>query len=161
MFRMTKLTDYGIVLLTHFAQKPFPEPQTARELAAATRLPLPTVGKLLKQLVRGGLLLSHRGTNGGYSLACRPEEVPVADIIAALEGPIAITECNTVEADCEHANGCAVRPHWQVINHAVREALSNVTLADMARRESPRLFDFARPGRTGELPVHVLTRSIP
>ncbi|HKC25951.1 MAG TPA: Rrf2 family transcriptional regulator, partial [Thermoanaerobaculia bacterium] len=90
MFRLTKLTDYGIVLLTHFAQNPERDAQNARELAQETRLPLPTVGKLLKELAHEGLLVSHRGIHGGYALARKPEEISMADVIAALEGPIAI-----------------------------------------------------------------------
>src|SRR5664279_2478735 len=98
MFRMTKLTDYGIVLLTHFAAHDDQVAHTARELSQETRLPLPTVGKLLKQLSRGGLLASQRGTKGGYILARPPREITVSAIIATLEGPVAITECNTGES---------------------------------------------------------------
>lgn len=141
MFRMAKLTDYGIVLLTHFARHPEREALNARELALDTRLPLPTVGKLLKELVHGGLLTSHRGIKGGYSLARDPERISMAAIIAALEGPIAITECNTDHAGlCEHESGCAVRTNWQVVNHAIKEALERVTLAEMARPTLPRLY---------------------
>ena len=98
MFRMTKLTDYGIVLLTHFAAHDDRVAHTARELALETRLPLPTVGKLLKQLSRGGLLASQRGTKGGYILSRPPREITISAIIATLEGPVAITECNTARA---------------------------------------------------------------
>ena len=111
MFRLTKLTDYGIVLLTHFAQHPGREAQNARELAAETRLPLPTVGKLLKELTQHGLLVSHRGTHGGYALARGADRISVAEVISALEGPIAITECNN-QVDpglCEHETCCPVR----------------------------------------------------
>jgi FeS assembly SUF system regulator len=134
MFRLTKLTDYGIVLLTHFAQHPEREAQNARELALETRLPLPTVGKLLKELAHEGLLVSHRGIHGGYALARKPEQISVADVIAALEGPIAITECNNT-ADpglCEHESCCPVRTNWQLVNRAILQALEKISLAEMA-----------------------------
>ena len=96
MIRITKQTDYGIVLLTHLAAHP-DRHFNAPELAAEARLPLPMVSKILKLLAREGLLASHRGVKGGYSLARPAEEISMAEIIAALEGPIAITECVSVE----------------------------------------------------------------
>lgn len=138
MFRMTKMTDYGIVLLTQFAAHQDRPAYTARELAQDTRLPLPTVGKLLKQLSHGGLLVSHRGTRGGYSLALPAREVTVASIIAALEGPVAITECNAA-IRCEHESFCSTRPNWQVINDTIRASLEQLTLADMTHPLPPRL----------------------
>ena len=132
MFRMAKLTDYGIVLLTHFAAHDDRVAHTARELAQETRLPLPTVGKLLKQLSHGGLLTSLRGTKGGYILTRAPRDISVASIIATLEGPVAITECNGMTR-CEHESFCSTRPNWKVINETIRGALEGLTLADMAR----------------------------
>lgn len=130
MIRITKQTDYGIVLLTHMAGQP--ERQVnAPELAAETQLPLPMVSKILKVLVREGLLLSHRGVKGGYSLGRLPIEITMAEIIAALEGPIAITECIDVSSDCSHERLCPVRSNWQRINAAVRGALEGITLAEM------------------------------
>ncbi len=137
MFRMTKMTDYGIVLLTQFAAHDDRRAFTARELAHDTRLPLPTVGKLLKQLSHGGLLVSQRGTRGGYSLARPPREITVASIIATLEGPVAITECNGA-VRCEHESFCATRPNWHVINDTIRASLDQLTLADMTRPLPPR-----------------------
>ena len=156
MFRLTKLTDYGIVLLTHFAQHPERE-HNARELAEETRLPLPTVGKLLKELVREDLLVSHRGTKGGYRLARRPGEISVADVITALEGPIAVTECNNgIEGSCEHESCCPVRSNWHVINRVIYEALGGLTLLEMSRPLGPRLWGLTtRPAA----PLSSLTRS--
>lgn len=137
MFRMTKMTDYGIVLLTQFAAHEDRPAFTARELAHDTRLPLPTVGKLLKQLSHGGLLVSQRGTRGGYSLARPPREISVASIIATLEGPVAITECNGA-VRCEHESFCSTKPNWHVINETVRASLEELSLADMTRPLTPR-----------------------
>ena len=136
MLRMAKLTDYGIVLLTQFAARQDASPMTARELAALAKLPQPTVGKLLKQLSHNGLLTSLRGTKGGYSLARPAGEITVAQIIEALEGPMALTECQAPGV-CEQERFCSVKPNWLVINRTVRDALSNVTLADMSRPIRP------------------------
>lgn len=136
MIRITKLTDYGIVLLTHFARHPERLTRNAPEIAAAARLPLPTVSKILKILAREGLLVPHRGAKGGFSLARSPLDITMADIISALEGPIALTECNTHGADrCGIESLCPVSTNWRRINRAVLDALSGVTLAEMA---SPR-----------------------
>ena len=137
MFRMTKMTDYGILLLTQFAAHEDRAAFTARELAHESHLPLPTVGKLLKQLSHGGLLVSQRGIRGGYSLARRPREISVASIIATLEGPVAITECNGA-VRCEHETFCSTRPNWHVINETIRASLEGLTLADMTRPLTPR-----------------------
>ena len=134
MIRITKQTDYGIVLLTHLAANPEHQ-YNAPELAAEARLPLPMVSKILKLLARESLLVSHRGVKGGYSLARQPEAISMAEIIAALEGPIAITECISVEGDCSHEPLCPVRSNWRRINQAVRTALAGITLAEMAHPE--------------------------
>ncbi len=132
MIRIAKLTDYGIVLLTHFARESVAPVLNARDLAAEASLPLPTVSKLLKLLSRAGLLVSHRGVAGGYSLARRPAEVTVAQIIAALEGPIAVTECSSDEHGlCTLEPTCPTQSNWRKINTAVRRALDDLTLADM------------------------------
>lgn len=145
MLRMAKLTDYGIVLLTQFAARQDATPMTARELSAQARLPLPTVGKLLKQLSHGGLLSSQRGTKGGYFLARPAQEITVAQIIEVLEGPMALTECQAPGV-CDQERFCSVKPNWLVINRTVRDALSNVTLADMARPMQPVFAISLSPG---------------
>lgn len=134
MIRIAKLTDYGILLLTLFARDSEPPIHNAPDLAAKAHLPLPTVSKILKALVRGGLLVSHRGVSGGYSLARRPEEISVAEIIDALEGPIGLTECSPDSHGlCYLEPVCPVQSNWQRINHAVLQALTHLTLADMTR----------------------------
>jgi len=145
MFRMTKLTDYGIVLLTHFASHQDRVAHTARELAAETHLPLPTVGKLLKKLSHEGLLVSHRGTKGGYSLALPPRQINMATVIAVLEGPVSVTECHEPGV-CEHESFCSVRTNWQVVNRTVRAALEGLTLADMTRPLGTRLWGLTGVG---------------
>ncbi len=143
MIRITKQTDFGIVLLTHLAAAP--ERQVnAPELATETHLPLPMVSKILKVLVREGLLDSHRGVKGGYSLSRPPEEISMAEVVTALEGPIAITECIDDQSGCAHEPLCPVRGRWQRINAALREALAGISLAEMAETPRPKLVTLGR-----------------
>lgn len=131
MIRMSKLTDYGIVLLVQLAVRDPDVPHTARELAAETHLPLPVVSKLLKALAREGLVASHRGAKGGYSLARDPATLSVAAVIALLEGPIALTECGAHPGACHQERDCRVRAPWQHINEVIQGALARVTLAEL------------------------------
>jgi FeS assembly SUF system regulator len=134
MIRLTKFSDYGIVLMTHFASRPLDASHKAPELAIETGLPLPMVSKVLKALAKQRLLVSHRGVKGGYSLAKAPRQITVRDIIGALEGPIAITECIEHESpDCNIEQLCPVRGNWVRINQAVEQALDGITLEDMAQ----------------------------
>lgn len=133
MLRLTRQCDYGIVLMTHFAGDVNETVQNARDLARCVNLPLPTVSKILKALARAGLLVSHRGVKGGYGLARPPGEITVDEIIEALEGPIALTECLDGAADeCGIEFSCPVRTNWQRINGAVRDALRGIPLSEMA-----------------------------
>lgn len=132
MIRLAKLTDYGLVLMTTMARKSSAPVHTARDLASVTRLPLPTVSKLLKQLLQKGLLASHRGMNGGYSLAKEPADISLAEIIAAIEGPIALTECSTdVTGLCDLERSCPIKTNQRVVSEVVRGALQKVMLADL------------------------------
>ena len=133
MLRVTKLADYGIVMLTYFASHSG-STHNARDIAGVVRLPLPVVSKILKALARDGLLTSQRGTKGGYGLSRRPEEITIADIIRALEGPIAVTECtDSVNGDCGLEMRCPVRTNWHRINQAIYQALERITLAEMTQ----------------------------
>lgn len=148
---MTKQADYGIVLMTRMASQPGRQ-ANASELATEAQLPLPTVSKILKLLGRADLLESHRGVKGGYCLARESERITVADIITALDGPIGITECiDDTPGECSQEPFCGVRANWQRINHAIRHALENITLAEMIHPISAELVtlgggtDNARP----------------
>jgi FeS assembly SUF system regulator len=133
MVRLGKLTDYGLVLMTCIARDHGAPLRTARDLALESRLPLSTVSKLLKGLLQSGLLTSHRGTKGGYVLARDPHEISVLEVIAAIEGPMAFTECSTdVTGLCNIEPCCPIKTNQQVINQAVRGVLEKVTLSDLA-----------------------------
>jgi len=150
MIRISRLTDYGIVLLSHMAAHP-DQVHNANEAAAEAHLPLPTVSKLLRRLAKQGLLASHRGVKGGYGLARPPERISVAEVVAALEGPIALTACAGAPSDCEHERRCPVRSHWNLISLAVRQALESITLADLAARPRALVLPTLRPGRLTSL----------
>jgi len=132
VFRISRLTDYGIVVMAHLAECRDDESHNARELAEDTQLPAPVVSKILKSLTRAGLLISQRGSKGGYSLARTPDEIPVVEMITALEGPVGITECTIQPGTCAQESNCQVRDPWQRINDAVHAALEKITLADLA-----------------------------
>jgi FeS assembly SUF system regulator len=131
MLRISKLTDYGTVILAALATQPNKR-LTATEVAERTHLALPTVSKLLKTLQRGGLVVSVRGSHGGYQLARAPQEISAAAILDAIEGPIALTECSTDHSTCCIATTCRVGHAWQRVNAAIRRALNDVTLAQLA-----------------------------
>lgn len=134
MIRLGKLTDYGLVLMTYMAREHERQLHTARDLAEQSKLPLPTVSKLLKQLMQGGLLVSHRGIKGGYSLSRLPQAISVADIVASLEGPIALTDCSTdIEGLCEIETCCPIKSNQRIISKVVRGALEKVMLADLVQ----------------------------
>jgi FeS assembly SUF system regulator len=132
MIRLSKLTDYGLVLMSYVARSGGGTLHTARGLAVESGLPLPTVSKVLKTLLQSGFLVSHRGINGGYSLARGAQEISVAEIVAALEGPIALTECSTdISGLCDFEHGCPIKTNQRIINQVVRGALEKLTLADL------------------------------
>ncbi|MBM3486840.1 MAG: SUF system Fe-S cluster assembly regulator [Alphaproteobacteria bacterium] len=148
MIRLSRMADYGVVLMTQLARQPR-DLTTAAELAAATSLPTPTVSKLLKLLAQDGLLTSQRGIRGGYALARPATAISVAEIVHALDGPIALTECTSEQhTNCEIEALCPTRTNWRRINDAIRAALGGVTLAEMASPFDTRL---ARPVRAGAL----------
>ncbi|MBT8091763.1 MAG: SUF system Fe-S cluster assembly regulator [Gammaproteobacteria bacterium] len=153
MLRISKLTDYGTVLLAHLAANPSAV-CSAADVAGATGIALPTVSKLLKALARAGLVTSTRGANGGYRLSRSAREISAADIIDALEGPVSITECSAAENLCEHEDVCSVGGSWQRINIAIRRALNEVSLSDLLRTKSP-IPQFRFSG----VPVNVETKS--
>jgi FeS assembly SUF system regulator len=132
MIRLGKLTDYGLVLMGYFARHKVQTQCTARELALESGLPLPTVSKLLKILVQSGSLVSHRGVNGGYSLARDAQDISIAEVIAAMEGPIALTECSSdISGLCDLEPSCPIKNNQRIINQVVRGALEQLTLADL------------------------------
>ncbi|KIF83222.1 SUF system Fe-S cluster assembly regulator [Noviherbaspirillum autotrophicum] len=130
MLRLSKMADYGTVVLTAMIGEP-ERSRSAAEIAAAIHVPVPTVSKILKILGRGGLVASLRGARGGYLLARPAAEITLADIIHAMDGPIGMTECSVTPGLCTQEAACAVRANWQRINRAVLGVLREITLDQM------------------------------
>ena len=130
MLRLSKMNDYAVVVLGHMASRP--GLVAAPEIADGTGLPASTVSQVLKKLAHAGLVVSHRGAHGGYSLGRPAAAISVADLVAALEGPVALTACvDAADGECEVETLCPLRGSWNRVNAAIRAALESVTLADM------------------------------
>jgi len=138
MIRLSKLADYGIVLTTHLAASAPGKIHAAKDLARATAIPLPTVSKVMKALAHASIVTSHRGADGGFTLARPATDITVADLIAALDGPIAMTDCLSDDHDaCGIVSSCGVRGHWDRISRAIHDALDGLTVAEMAKPSFP------------------------
>jgi FeS assembly SUF system regulator len=138
MLRISRLTDYATVVLATLAEQP-ERVQTATALAEHTRIAAPTVSKLLKQLQRANLVTSTRGLHGGYQLARPATQITAADILDALEGPVALTDCSAGEGHCGIESNCRVGRVWQRLNTAIRRSLQDVSLAQLAGIDSSQV----------------------
>lgn len=137
MLRLSKLADYAVVVLVRLSQGD--DCQTSTCIASCTGLPEPTVAKVLKALAGAGLVSSQRGARGGYRLNQPLSGIAVAEVVAAIDGPIALTACTeNGSSDCLSEALCPVRGRWDPVNRALLDALSRITLADMASAQ-PRL----------------------
>ena len=141
MFRLSKMADYGILMLVYVAGSEAGSLHTARDLAAHSKLPVTTVSKVVKKLVREGFLMSKRGMRGGYTLARPATAIGMVEVITALEGPVALTACaahQSREATCDIERTCPARQPWQRLNALLVGALANITLADMVSQAPAR-----------------------
>ena len=164
MLRMGKLTDYATVVLASLAQEPAKH-RAAADLAQRTRLSPPTVSKVLKGLQRAGLVISSRGAQGGYHLARPADQITAAQILDVLEGPVAITECSGVASRCGIERQCRVGGAWQRVNAAIRRALDDMTLYQLAGldaaepRSADRAANLGLDSPVGSMRVHQISRS--
>jgi FeS assembly SUF system regulator len=136
MLRISKLTDYAILMMVELTRDG--EMLSAHALAERIHVEVPTASKVLKLLSGAGLLDSFRGANGGYRVKRTAGEISVAEVIAAIEGPIAMTECSVEEGLCTQEDNCELRGNWQRISLAVAEALNKVSLAEMGAPAGPK-----------------------
>jgi len=153
MIILSKLADYGVIVATHLATHPERQANAA-VIAAETRLPAATVAKVLKALAHAGLVLATRGATGGYRLARQATAISVAEVVAAIDGDIGLTQCSVHAEDCDRTNYCPTRPHWAAINRAVSTALEAISLDDMI---SP--FTFAPLGSSATAPDHSIAET--
>ncbi|MDF7824409.1 SUF system Fe-S cluster assembly regulator [Pontiellaceae bacterium B12227] len=129
MLKLTKIEDYAFQILNCIANSDPSTPRTAKELADEVSLPLPTVSKILKFLTQGNILISYQGSKGGYMLARPAHKISIADVMAAFDGPQALTDCCT-EAGCPR--NCSVSPSWKKLNIEIENLLKTLTLADLS-----------------------------
>ncbi len=142
MLRLSKLTDYAVVVLVRLSRGD--GVQGSPGISATTGIPEPTVAKVLKALAGTGLVASQRGAHGGYRLMRPLAAIPIADVIAAIDGPIALTACvEGAIGGCESEHVCPMRGRWDPVNEAIQQALTNITLADMQEASIPRAFRMA------------------
>lgn len=131
MLRITRQTDYAILLLTFLSERSDDAPVTSRELSEWSRLSVPMVAKILTPLAKGGVVDSVRGAKGGYRLARPSSQITIADVIGILEGPIGMTACVAEPGTCEQEVLCPTKVNWERISHAVRGALDDIPLSEM------------------------------
>jgi FeS assembly SUF system regulator len=133
MLRLSKLADYGTVIMTFMARSEG-EVHSAHDIAAQVGIAAPTVSKVLKMLARDELVISTRGSRGGYVLARPAAAITMAEIISAMEGaPLGLTECSTAPGSCVQESSCSIRTNWQRINQVIVRALEEVSLAEMTQ----------------------------
>ena len=148
MLRLSKLTDYAVVVLVRLDSGT--EVQTSPGIAATTGIPEPTVAKVLKTLSGAALVTSQRGARGGYRLARPLEDIPVGEVIAAMDGPITLAACvDGSPTECESLSLCPVRGRWDPVNEAIQNALAAITLADMREAAIPRVFRIPHAAELG------------
>lgn len=147
MLRISKLADYGTVVMVYLAKNPTML-CNARDIAAQTRVALPTVSKLLKRLTTFGLLTSMRGAAGGYRLQRRAEDISVFEIICALEEPRGFTECSVGPNECALQHVCDIQSNWRLISQSIESILHHVSLAALAS-PNPVTLDFGHIRKAG------------
>jgi FeS assembly SUF system regulator len=133
MLKISKLVDHGALVLSNLPHKSTGF-KSASYISNETNLSLPNVSKILKLMHHGNLVYSVRGSKGGYALNKKPEEITAAEILTALEGPIAITECISEKSSCNVQNQCGVSYGWQRINNIISHALNDITLRDLQEK---------------------------
>jgi len=153
MIKLSKMTDYGVVIMSEMARLP-ERTMTAPDVSLHTGLPVPTAAKILRILAKSPFLTSQRGAHGGYQIARAPADISIAEIVRAMEGPVAVTSCvdDSVD-DCSVQSCCPMRGGWEKINRALNTALEEVTLADMCQ-ETENVSTAIRPFAKIEQPVH-------
>ena len=152
MLRLSKLTDYAVVVMVRLGQ--VSAVATSAGVASSTGVPEPTVAKVLKALCGAGLVQSQRGARGGYRLARPLAEVSLAEVIRAIDGPIALTACVDGGAGCEVEHLCAVRGRWDLVNEAIATAFRAISLSDLATASVPAAFRLPAPSPSIATPTH-------
>lgn len=135
MLKLTKKADYGLIALRHLsatAKAGSRASASAKDIAAAYRIPLPLLSKILQKLVHGGLLISEQGTNGGYRLSRAPQDINALEVIRTIDGPIILTQCFTEHPGCDQSTLCTVREPLRKVHEGILNLLAGISLSDLA-----------------------------
>ncbi len=137
MIRITRETDYALLILAHLHRRSGGGVYSARDVSSWAGVSLPMASKILKALARSGLLVSNRGAKGGYGLARELESISVADVVRAIEGPISLVECVSNPGNCDQESTCLTSQSWKRINDAVEGALQGVSVSELVGNGAP------------------------
>jgi FeS assembly SUF system regulator len=132
MIKISKLADYAVVVLAGMSGRD--TAASAADLSALTHVPAPTVAKVLKALAKAGIVSSTRGALGGYRLVKPADQISVLNIVAALDGPVRVTDCTQSKLGCSSSGVCGMHGRWGAVNRALSSALSNVSLVQLMQQ---------------------------
>jgi Rrf2 family protein len=135
MLRLTKKADYGLMALKYLAEQAASGAQSAKDIAEAYHIPPQLLAKILQTLAKAGLLVSHAGTNGGYSLARSASEITAFEVIRAIDGPLFITSCITIHGACDLAGHCTIKEPLRKVNDSIKDLLSGIKIGDLVEAE--------------------------
>jgi Rrf2 family protein len=140
MLRLTKKADYGLMALKYLAEQAVATggnaAQSAKDIAEAYHIPPQLLAKILQTLARGGILVSHAGTNGGYALARPATEISAFEVIRAIDGPLFITSCITIHGTCDLAGHCTIKEPLRKVNDSIKDLLSGIRISDLAETDT-------------------------
>jgi len=150
MLRLTKKADYGLIALKHLAELPLGHAQSAKEIAKAYHIPTPLLAKVLQTLARSGVVVSHAGIHGGYSLGRPASQITAFEVIRSIEGPLFIASCTTSHGDCDLLSSCTVKEPLRKLNDTIQSLLQNMRISDLCE-ESKTQAAFARRAQGHQL----------
>lgn len=139
MLRLTKKADYGLIALKHLAELPEGHAQSAKEIAHAYHIPTPLLAKVLQTLARSGLVISHAGIHGGYSLARPANKITAFEVIHSIEGPLFIASCTTSHGDCDLLNSCTVKEPLRKLNDTIQQLLHDLRISDLCEESHAQI----------------------
>ncbi|MEG9434900.1 Rrf2 family transcriptional regulator [Edaphobacter sp. HDX4] len=131
MLRLTKKADYGLMALKYLAEQNSGSAHSAKDIAEAYHIPPQLLAKILQTLAKGGLLVSHAGTNGGYSLARPARDISAFEVIRTIDGPLFITSCITIHGACDLTSTCTIKEPLRKVNDSIKDLLSGIYIADL------------------------------
>jgi Rrf2 family protein len=131
MLRLTKKADYGLMALKYLAEQKRGSAHSAKDIAEAYHIPPQLLAKILQTLAKGGLLVSHAGTNGGYALARPANEISAFEVIRTIDGPLFITSCITIHGACDLTSTCTIKEPLRKVNDSIKDLLSGIYIADL------------------------------